>query len=53
MDILALQVEQEDEGLIWHAWIDKKFYIDGYGYETVTEVYKAIAERTGLIGAEI
>jgi hypothetical protein len=52
MHIYNLQMEQADEGIIWSAWIDKKFYIDGYGYKSQNEAYDAIAEKTGLIGAK-
>jgi len=52
MNIFGLQMEQADEGLIWYAWVDKKFYIDGYGYDNVKQASDAIAnftqDRTGF-----
>ena len=46
MDIWGLQAEQTDEGIIWYAWVDGKFVIDGYGYDNVKSAFDAIGEYT-------
>ena len=39
MDIWGLQAEETDEGIIWYAWVDGKFVIDGYGYDNVKSAF--------------
>lgn len=46
MDIWGLQAEETDEGIIWYAWVDGKFVIDGYGYDNVKSAFDAIGEYT-------
>jgi len=46
MDIVGLTIEEAPEGVIWHAWIDNKFVIDGYGYDDAEEAIKAIGDYT-------
>ena len=46
MNIYGLQVEQADEGVIWYAWIDNKFVIDGYGYNDAKSAFEAIGQYT-------